>query len=347
MIDSIRPILRRVVAGHDLERAEMLSAMQCIMSGEATAAQIGAFLVALRLKGETVEEIAAAATVMRAHVVRVDHGLDRVLDTCGTGGDGASTFNISTTVAFVCAGAGVPIAKHGNRAVSSLSGSADVLERLGVRINLPPEQGYQCLADVGFAFLYAPSHHPAMRHVAGPRREIGVRSVMNLLGPLTNPAMATHQLVGIYDRARVVPVAQVLASLGVKRAVVVHGHEGLDEVSPSGETTVAVAEAGRVTEIVTTPADFGLDPIELRDIAGGDAACNAEIIRHVLAGRVDAHRTTTLLNAAWALYAAEAAETPQDGYRLALESIDSGRALDALNRLVDWTQRHGVSEGQS
>jgi anthranilate phosphoribosyltransferase len=318
--------------------------MRTIMAGEATSAQIGAFLVALRLKGETVTEIAAAASVMREHVHRVEHGLERILDTCGTGGDGADTFNISTTVAFVCAGAGVPIAKHGNRAVSSRSGSADVLEKLGVCIDLPPSLGKVCLAEVGFAFLFAPSHHPAMRHVAGPRREIGVRSMMNLLGPLTNPAMATHQLVGLYDPTRVVPVAQVLADLGAKRAVVVHGAGGLDEVSPAGDTHVAIGGPLGVAEKVSHPSHFGLEPIDLSVISGGDAQQNAEILRGVLSGEQGPYRMTTLLNAAWAIYAAEAASSPEEGFKLAAQSIDSGKALAVLKRLIDWTQSKRKTE---
>ena len=338
MHTTLRDMLRELVSGRDLSRDQMMTAMHLIMSGQASAAQIGAFLVALRMKGETVEEIAAAATVMREHVLRVNHGFERVLDTCGTGGDGASTFNISTTVAFVCAGAGVPIAKHGNRAVSSRSGSADVLEQLGVNIMLSPDQGHECLADIGFAFLFAPSHHPAMKHVAGPRRDIGVRSVMNLLGPLTNPAMATNQLVGVYDSRRVASVARVLVTLGVRRAVVVHGAGGLDEVSPAGATAIAVGDPSGVTEYSTHPSDFGFEPISLESIAGGDATCNADIIRSVLNGSSGAYRTTTLLNAAWALYAAEAVPTAQEGLIMAQRSIDSGCALQALDRLVEWTQ---------
>ena len=344
MSQILKAVLKQVVAGSDLSSEQMTVAMHEIMTGAATPAQIGAFLVGLRLKGETVDEIAAAAAVMRQHVRRVEHGLPRVLDTCGTGGDGASTFNISTTVAFVCAGAGVPIAKHGNRAVSSQSGSADVLECLGVDISLSPELGQQCLKETGFAFLFAPSHHPAMRYVAAPRREIGVRSVMNLLGPLTNPAMATNQLVGMYDDSRVVPVAKVLSSLGVRRAVVVHGAGGLDEVSPAGPTHVAVSSQGAVSERITRPEDFGFTPISLGEIAGGDARCNAEIVRAVLGGAEGPHRMTTLLNAAWALYAAEVVETPDAGLVMAVHAIDSGAALQALEALVAWTQRHRCSE---
>ena len=344
MTSMLKSTISRLVSAQDLSREEMTSAMHTIMTGEATEAQIGAFLVALRLKGETVTEIAAAASVMREHVRRVDHGLPKILDTCGTGGDGASTFNISTTVAFVCAGAGVPIAKHGNRAVSSRSGSADVLESLGVRIDVPSELGTRCLREVGFAFLFAPSHHPAMRYVAKPRRDIGIRSVMNLLGPLTNPAMATHQLIGVYDPRRVVPVANVLADLGVRRAVVVHGAGGLDEVSPSGTSTLAVADNGGVTEQTSHPSDFGLQPIELSAIAGGDSAQNAAILRGVLEGAPGPYRDTTLLNAAWALYAADAARSPQDAMALAIQAIDSGRALDVLNRLIEWTHSQRSSE---
>jgi anthranilate phosphoribosyltransferase len=327
----------RVVDGRDLSCDEMKEAMNVIMGGGATPAQIGAFLVGLRMKGETVDEITGAASVMRAHVARVEHGFDRVLDTCGTGGDGAGTFNISTTVAFVCAGAGVKVGKHGNRAISSRSGSADVLEALGVRLDLPLDAVSACLDAVGIAFLFAPAHHPAMRHVAGPRREMGVRTMMNLLGPLTNPAAATHQLVGIYDGKRVKTVAEVLGRLGLKRAVVVHGHDGLDEVSPCSESEVAEWRDGQVYVQQTQPEDVGLPRCRPEQLAGGNSADNAAIIQSILNGEPGAPRDAVLLNAAWALYAADVCESPRDGVPMAADVIDSGRARAALQNLIDFT----------
>ncbi|MFT5429861.1 MAG: anthranilate phosphoribosyltransferase [Myxococcota bacterium] len=335
---SLKLPIDTLLAGRDLGEAGMIEAMSAIMTGQATAAQIGGFLVALRAKGETASEIAGAAHVMRQHVARVQHGFDHVLDTCGTGGDGAGTFNISTTVAFVAAGAGATVAKHGNRAISSRSGSADVLEALGVRIDLPLEATTACLKEVGFAFLFAPSHHPAMRYVASARRELGVRTVMNLLGPLTNPAGATHQLVGIYDGNRVAAVAETLGRLGARRAVVVHG-DGLDEVNPAGPTQVAIWSDGALQTSIVSPADVGLEPIDLADIAGGDSAENAIILRDVLSGKLGPHRIATVLNAAFALFAAELVDTPQAGLAMAEKSIDSGAAAAVLDRLIEFTNR--------
>lgn len=333
----LKPWIKAVVAGKNLSQSDMKTAMDTIMSGEATHAQIGALLVGLRMKGETIDEIAGAAEAMRSRVHRVEHGFDRVLDTCGTGGDGAGTFNISTTVSFVCAGAGVRVGKHGNRAISSRSGSADVLEALGVTLLSKPEQLSQCLETVGLAFLFAPALHPAMKHVAGPRREMGVRTMMNLLGPITNPANATHQLVGIYDRERVSTIAQVLHQLGTKRAIVVHGHNGLDEVNPCGPTDVAIADKNGVHTQVTRPEDVGLTSCSMADIAGGDSDENAEIMRNLLNGKPGPARTAVALNAGWALFAAEAAATPAEGVELAQQVIDDGRARDVMNNLIGYT----------
>ena len=336
----LRPSIRRVCDKGDLSRDEMRAAMDVIMDGQATPAQIGAFLVGLRLKGETVDEIAGAASSMRAHVARVEHDLPRVLDTCGTGGDGGNTFNISTTVAFVCAGAGVPVAKHGNRAISSRSGSADVLKELGVRLDIPPGRAQGALNEIGFAFLFAPAHHPAMRHVAGPRRELGVGTLINLLGPLTNPAGATHQLVGIYDGSRIEAVAQVLGELGARRALVVHGRDGLDEVSPSAVTDIAEwTGEGPVRRRTTSPEELGLEPVRPAEIAGGSPVENARIIEAVLGGAKGGPRRAVLINAAWALYAAEAVDSPEAGLELARQAIDSGRALEVLRQLGEHTRR--------
>ena len=336
----LKSAIRAVVAGHDLTEPEMRAAMDTIMAGEATPAQIGGFLVGLRNKGETVAEISGAAAAMRARVSRVLAPAGAVLDTCGTGGDGAGTFNISTAVAFVCAGAGATVAKHGNRAISSRSGSADVLEALGVRLTLPLERVAEVLQEVGLTFLFAPAHHPAMRHVAGPRRELGVRTLMNLLGPLTNPAGATHQLVGIYDGDRVATIAEVLGRLGARRAIVVHGEDGLDEVSPCAATHVAEWHAGDgLRTSVTSPEALGLERIDAADIAGGDAAENADIVRAVLRGAPGPTRTTVVLNAAWALYAAERAESPAAGLVQANAALDAGAALQALTGLIEATNR--------
>lgn len=333
----LRAAIAQVVAGRGLTEAEMAAAMGTIMDGEATPAQVGALLVGLRMKGETVAEVTGAAQAMRQRVARVRHDLPRVLDTCGTGGDGAGTFNVSTAVAFVCAAAGVPVAKHGNRAVSSRSGSADVLEALGVRIDLPSAALERCLAEVGLCFLFAPAHHPAMRHLAGPRRELGVRTMMNLLGPLTNPAGATHQLVGIYDGGKVAAVAEVLGRLGARRAVVVHGEDGLDEVSPCGPTLVAEWSGAAVRTSTVRPEDLGLTACTAADIAGGDAATNAAMVSRVLSGEPGPARTTVALNAAFALYVAGEAATPRDGVALAEAVLDSGRASAVLAALVRFT----------
>ncbi len=333
----LKPYLAKVVARQDLTRAEMRAAMDTVMAGEATDAQIGALLVGLRLKGETVAEISGAAAGMRACVARVEHDVERVLDTCGTGGDGAGTFNISTAVSFVCAGAGAVVAKHGNRAISSRAGSADVLEALGVRLDVPPDRAAEILRDVGFAFMFAPSHHPAMRHVMPARRQLGVRTIMNLLGPLTNPAGASNQLVGVYDHSRIAAIAEVLGRLGARRAVVVHGADGLDEVSPCGPTHVAIWDAARgaVSTQTTAPEAVGLPRVTAAEIAGGDAAENAGIVKGILAGGPGPGRTTVILNAAWALFAAELCDAPSAGVALAEAAIDSGRALQVLERLVE------------
>jgi anthranilate phosphoribosyltransferase len=336
----LKAAIKKVVNREGLTQDEMAGAMNTIMTGRATPAQIGALLVGLRIKGETVEEISGAVATMREKVARVEHNFDTVLDTCGTGGDGAGTFNISTAVAFVCAGAGVKVGKHGNRAVSSRAGSADVLEALGVRIDLSLEQVTHCLTDVGLAFLFAQSHHPAMKFVAGPRKELGVRTMMNMVGPLTNPAGATHQLVGVYDQSLLHTVASVLGHLGAVHAVVVHGENGMDEVSPCGTTFIARCKEGLISTHLTHPDDFGLAPIDIADIAGGDAHENAQIIRAVLAGDPGPCRSTVLINAAHALFAADAVNDPLDGFALATEAIDSGKAEAVLERLISFTLGH-------
>ena len=295
--------------------------------------------VALRMRGETTRELATAARVLRAHGARVSLGLDEpVLDTCGTGGDGLSTFNISTVSAIVVAAAGVKVAKHGNRAVSSRAGSADVLEALGVRLDLDLAAHRRCIDALGITFLFAPAHHQALRHAAAVRRELGVRTFFNLLGPLANPADASHQLLGVFDPDRVRQLAEVLGVLGVARAWVVHGEGGLDEIAPSGVTRVAMLEGGTVRETTLTPDDFGVEPVPIEALAGGDARDNAEIARRILAGDAFAPRRAVLLNAGAALCVAGVVEGPRQGARVVAETIDSGKAEVLLERWVALTR---------
>jgi anthranilate synthase/phosphoribosyltransferase len=333
-VPTLPEALERALAREHLTSAEAEGVMGRIMAGKATAAQIGAYLAALRAKGETVAEIAGFVRAMRRHATRIAPSRYPLVDTCGTGGDGAHTFNVSTTAAFVVAGAGVAVAKHGNRAVSSKSGSADVLAALGVNLDLNPEQVARAIDEVGFGFLYAPLLHPAMRHASGPRREMGVRTVFNLLGPLSNPAGASVQIVGVYDRALVEPLAQVLAALGSEAAYVVHSAEGLDELSTSGPNTVAALEGGRVRLLSVDPAEYGLPRAAPEALRGGDAEENAAITRRVLAGERGARRDVVVLNAGLALVAAGAAPAPREGLAMAAEAIDSGAAAGVLERLV-------------
>ena len=331
----MKAVLQKLVERLDLTPDEVESAFETIFQGEASPAQMGAFLVALRMKGETPVEIAAAATVMRrrATPVRVPPGR-MVLDTCGTGGDGAGTFNISTAAALVVAGAGVTVAKHGNRSVSSRSGSADLLTACGVQVDAPVETVERCLAEVRIGFLYAPALHAAMRHVAAVRREVGVRSIFNLLGPLANPARAPRQLLGVYASSLVPVVAETLARLGTERTLVVHGLEGLDEISPSGPTRAAWVEAGQVREVVLQPEDGGLRPVPLGALQGGTPEENARLLATVLDGRDGPLRDAVLLNAGAALWVADAVQTLAEGVLRAAESIDSGAARTRLERLI-------------
>lgn len=332
MTTGLADAIRAVVEGGSLDAATMEMAVETILAGEASEAQIAALAVGLRMKGETAEEIAAAARVMRRRcdAVVVTDGDGVVLDTCGTGGDGAGTFNVSTISAVVVAACGVAVAKHGNRAVSSKSGSADVLEALGVRIDLDGDAVARCVREVGIGFLFAPAHHGALRHAAPVRRALGVRTFFNLLGPLANPAGATHQLVGVYDARRIRQMAEVLGLLGTRAAWVVHGEGGLDEVSPCGPTAVAVLAGGEVTVRTVTPADFGLEAVRIEDITGGDAADNARIGRAILDGERGARRTAVVINAASALLVAGAVADPVDAARRAADAIDSGAARRTL-----------------
>jgi anthranilate phosphoribosyltransferase len=331
--------IKAVVAGRDLSPSDVEDAMDAILSGEATPAQIAAFVVALRMKGESSDEIAAAARSLRKHCESIHPNVDGpLLDTCGTGGDGLHTFNISTASAIVAAACGVAVAKHGNRAVSSKAGSADVLEALGVRIDIPAESVRRCIEEVGIGFLFAPSHHAAMRHAAPIRRELGIRTLFNLLGPLSNPASATHQVVGVFDPARAEQLATALGILGLDAAWVVHGDGGLDEVSPSGPTRVAELRNGEVRTFELSPADFGVDSVSLEALRGGDANENADIIGRVLRGEACAARAAVVVNAAAALCVTGIAADPETGAKRAAEALDSGAAEQVLARWVQYTQ---------
>jgi anthranilate phosphoribosyltransferase len=334
---GIREAIEKLVSRIDLSEAETIEVMNQIMTGEASPLQIAAFLTALRMKGEKVEEITGAARVMREKAHRVNVGSKTVLDTCGTGGDQKGTFNISTTTAFVLAGAGVNVAKHGNRSVSSQSGSADVLGALGVRVDAPKDRVETCIDKIGIGFLFAPLLHEAMKYAVQPRRDIGIRTIFNMLGPLTNPAMATHQLIGIYSGEMVGAIAQVLKNLGSARAMVVHGLEGLDEISLCGPTKVAELRDSAVKEYVVEPEQFGFQRCGLEELHGGNPEESARILRAILDGKKGATRDVVLLNGGAALYVSGRAASIQDGIGLAAESIDSGQARQKLAQLVELT----------
>jgi anthranilate phosphoribosyltransferase len=330
---DLKAIIGKVAAGQRLTRAEAEEAFGVLMSGEATPVQIGSFLTGLRMRGETVDEIAGAVATMRGKMLRVE-APEGAIDVVGTGGDATGSYNISTTSAFVVAGAGVPVAKHGNRALSSKSGAADTLTALGVRIDLAPEDIGRCIREAGIGFMFAPAHHSAMKHVGPARAELGFRTVFNLIGPLSNPASVRRYLLGVFSPEWVEPLANVLGSLGAERAWVVHGAGGFDEISPAGETKVASLENGKVTIFTVTPADAGLSSSPADTIKGGDAAHNAEALRAVLAGRKGPYRDTVLLNAGAALVVAGLAADLAEGARLAADAIDSGKAHDKLDLLV-------------
>lgn len=330
--------IERALQREHLSAEEAEQVMMRIMSGEATPAQIGAYLAALRAKGETVAEIVGFARAMRRQATAVRPSRHPLVDTCGTGGDGAHTFNLSTAAGLVVAGAGVAVAKHGNRSVSSRCGSADVLQALGVRLDLSPEQIAQCIDEVGFGFLFAPALHPAMKHAIGPRREMGVRTVFNILGPLTNPAGASVQIVGTYDRALVEPLARVLQGLGSEAAYVVHNSAGLDEFSTTGVNYVAALRQGHVFLETVDATAYGLPQATLEDLRGGDSAENARLLRDVLRGGRSPRRDAVLLNAGMALLAAGVASDLHEGLERAREALDSGHALDVLERLIAFTQ---------
>jgi anthranilate phosphoribosyltransferase len=342
----IREAIIKVVEGRDLSAKEMEAVFTEIMSGSAEPAQTAALLTALRFKGETVKEIAAAAKVMRKFAINIDVrssvDIDRdeinieketILDTCGTGGTGTNTFNISTTVAFVVAGCGIKVAKHGNRSASSLCGSADVLEALGIDLNLSTEGVRECIKRIGIGFMYAPVFHKAMKHAVPVRKAIGIRTIFNILGPLSNPANATCQVLGVYDRKLTSIMANVLNMLGLERAFVVYGLDTLDEISITGPTQVSELKSKRIRTYRISPEQYGFKRAKIRDIAGGDAAKNAQIIRSILNGEKGPKRDVVLLNTAYAILASEKARSIKSAINLAGHSIDSGSALEKLNQL--------------
>jgi anthranilate phosphoribosyltransferase len=333
----IQAALGDLLEGRDLGRERAREVMGEIMAGEATPAQIGGFLVALRLNGETADEIAGCAEAMREHVLPVRPERDDLVDTAGTGGDGAGTINISTAAAIVAAAAGAGVAKHGNRAVSSASGSADVLEALGFSLELPPDRIAASIDELGFGFMFAPTHHPAMRHAAPVRRELGARTVFNVLGPLTNPAGARAQVIGVYAKPLVRTIAEVLAQLGARRAFVVHGAHGIDELSPAGPNDVCEVVDGEVRERVVDPADLGLRPCAPDALRGGSPEQNAAAIRSILGGAEGAGRDAILLNAAGAIAAAGHAADLREGLELAREAVDSGAAAARLDELARYS----------
>jgi len=330
---DFKALIAKVAGGQALSREEAESAFDAMMSGEVTPAQIGGFLMALRVRGETVEEIAGAVATMRAKALAVEAPAD-AMDVVGTGGDGVGTYNISTTAAFVVAGAGVPVAKHGNRALSSKAGAADVLAALGVKIDVPPEVVARCIREAGIGFMFAPAHHAAMKHVGPTRVELGTRTVFNLLGPLSNPAGVRRMLVGVFAPEWVLPVAEVLRDLGAEAAWVVHGAGGVDEISVVGPTKVAALKDGEITTFDVSPGDVNMAFASIDTIKGGDAKQNAEALFEVLRGQNGSYRDTVLLNAGAALIVAGRAVDLSEGVRLAAAAIDDGRARSALERLI-------------
>ena len=349
----IKEFISKVVSGNDLTETEMETAMGEIMTGAATPAQIGSFITALRLKGETVDEITGAARAMRAkatkinvnnHLVNIDRDEiniddETILDIVGTGGDGTRTFNVSTTTAFVAAGGGIKVAKHGNRAVSSLCGSADVLENLGVNLDVTSTDVEKCIHEIGIGFLYAPIFHGAMKHAAGPRQEIGIRSIFNLLGPVTNPAGASVQVLGVYEQSLTDKIALVLKRLGTKEAFVVCGEGTFDEISICGPTKISHLKDDDVNTYQMTPEEYEFNRASLKDIVGGDAKENADIIRHILDGEQGPKRDMVLLNASAAFVAAGMCDEFKAGIRIAADSIDSGKARDKMNQLIEFTRQ--------
>ncbi len=333
----IREALVKLADRTSLSADDAEEVMAEIMDGAATPSQIAAYLMGLRQKGETVEEITGSARAMRTRATKIRVGASILVDTCGTGGDGAHTFNISTTAAFVAAGAGITVAKHGNRSISSKSGSADVLRELGVKIDLSPDRVAECVDRVGIGFLFAPLYHGAMKHCAGPRQEMGIRTLLNVLGPLTNPAGATHQVIGVYDAGLTEVLGQVLLQLGSQHCFVLHGMDGLDEITLSDRTKISEGKSGIVSSYFIAPEEFGLARRAGREFSGGTPEENARITREILEGRKGPRRDIVCLNAAPAMVAGQKAKTLQEGFQLAQRTIDSGAAADALDRLIAYT----------
>lgn len=330
----MKPYLQKILEKQNLTQAEMSEAFDLIMSGQATPAQVGGFIIALRMKGESVDEIAGGAASMRRHAVFIDAGGLPVVDTCGTGGDGRDTFNISTTAAFIVAGAGVPVAKHGNRAISSKCGSADVLLALGVNIEAAQDVVEECIREAGIGFLFAPKLHPAMKHAMGPRKELGVRTIFNMLGPLTNPAGAKSQIIGVFSSDLTEPFAHVLRLLGSRRAFIVHGHDGMDEITTTATTRISELIDGAVKTYEFNPLEFIKAYAEPDELRGGDPAVNADITRKILSGEKGPRRDIACLNAAAAIAAGGKAKDIREGWKLANESIDRGKAMKALGELI-------------
>jgi len=349
----IKDTIGKVIQRKNLSEKEMYTVFDEIMSGKATHSQIGAFITALRMKGETVDEITGAVKVMREKSLKVNVGkglldIDRddinidqetIIDTCGTGGSGTNTFNISTTVAFVIASCGVKVAKHGNRAASSKCGSADVLEKLGINLNVTPADVEKCINKIGIGFLYAPLFHGAMKYAITPRKEIGIRTIFNILGPLSNPALATRQVLGVYKKELVAMLAKVLKKLGCKRAFVVHGLDHLDEITITGKTMVAELKKNKIKTFFVEPKNFGLKKASLKDIKGGSVEENAKIVKEVLGGGKGAKRDVVLMNASAALVVAGCAKNFKEGVKIAAKVIDDGKALEKLNKLKEMTNK--------
>ncbi len=331
---NLTSALKIIIQKRDLSSEEMTAVMQQIMTGEATPAQIGGFLVGLQMKGETVTEIAAAAKVMRSLATPVNIIGEHIVDTCGTGGDGASTFNVSTASAFVVAAAGAKVAKHGNRSISSSSGSADVLEAARVNLNITPEQVKHCIDTIGVGFMFAQKHHSAMKHAIGPRKEMGVRTIFNLLGPLTNPAQAPCQVLGVFDLKWVEPMAQVLKELGSQHVLVVHADDGLDEISIGSKTHVSELKDGTITNYVIEPEDFGLERHDIDHLAVEDAQQSLALIEEIFAGKIGPARDIVVLNAGAAIYAADLTTNLADGIKQAQTLIDNGQAQQKLDALI-------------
>ena len=332
MIDEFKAHIAKVATGAALTRDEANSVFERVMAGEATPSQMGGLLMALRVRGETVDEITGAVSAMRGKMVKVD-APNNAIDVVGTGGDASGSYNISTCAAFIVAGAGIPVAKHGNRALSSRSGAADVLTALGVKIDLPPEAVGRCIGEAGIGFMFAPAHHPAMKNVGPTRVELGTRTIFNLLGPLSNPAGVRRQLVGVFSRQWIEPLAQVLKNLGSDSVWVVHGSDGLDEITTSGPTAVAALENGSIRTFEIKPEDAGLKTAKPEALRGGDADANAQALRSVLDNKESAYRDVALMNAAAALVVAQAAKTLQDGMALARKSLETGAAKGRLEKL--------------